>query len=89
MSRKKIKCYLCKNDADQLIIDNSRNEIIECPHCVNRYEITERVLRFYIYGEGENRLNDDEVEKLHEYVKKQSRSVKLDSETVKRVTGRK
>ncbi len=43
-----IKCYLCDTKAEQYDSPGtSRSKLVECPECVNRYEIMKEALLHY------------------------------------------
>lgn len=93
MSKVKCECYLCRKEAEKFKEEASRSEIIKCSHCVNRYKITDRALRFRLKKkEGEEKLTEDDRLKLSKYVRtqdvKNDQPVLIDCEVIKKVTGK-
>lgn len=87
MTHPKIECYLCGSEATLLEPDTSRDKIVECGSCANRYRITRAALKFFFESEDEKEnLNDDDKEKLSEYV--YGHVVPINPDVIKKVTGK-
>ncbi len=87
MSHPKIECYLCGSEATLLEPDTSRDKIVECGSCANRYRLTSFALTFFFEREdGKEILNDSDKEKLSRYV--YENVVLIDPDVIKKVTGK-
>ena len=87
MTHPKIECYLCGGEATLLEPDTSRDKIVECGTCANRYRLTSFALKFFSEREDEKEiLNDSDKEKLSRYV--YEHIVLIDSDVIKKVTGK-
>jgi len=84
----KIKCYFCNTEADQYESPGtSRSKIVECPHCVNRYEITQEALQFYFDKEdGTEVLSPEQRYSFSELV--QSQCITITAKLVAEKTGK-
>lgn len=87
MTHPKIECYLCGGEATLLKPDTSRDKIVECGSCANRYRLTSFALKFFFEREdGKEILNDSDKEKLSWYV--YSHFVRITPDVIKKVTGK-
>jgi hypothetical protein len=88
MSKVKFKCYLCGEEAEKYPApDNPRDEIVECSHCVNKYQVRQRALKFYLdRKQGDEVLTKEDRYKLHEHVFEQV--IIIDTDTIEKVTGK-
>ncbi len=87
MTHSKIECYLCGEEATLLEPDTSRDKIVECRRCANRYRLTDAARRYLFEGEDKKEiLNDYDKQKLSEYVYKHIVPITLD--VIKKVTGK-
>ncbi len=84
MTHPKIKCYLCGEEATLLMPDTSRDRIVECRCCANRYKIPSK--EFHFFFEVEGKLDNDDKEKLSMFI--YSHFVKITSNVIKKVTGK-
>ena len=87
MTHPEIECYLCGEKATLLEPDTSRDKIVECGRCANRYRITRAALKFFFEREDKKEiLNNDDKEKLSKYV--YEHVVWINPDSIKKITGK-
>ncbi len=82
----KIKCYLCDTDADQYDSSERCIKIVECPHCVNKYEITLEALQYFDREQNYIILTEEERDIFSKLV--QSQSLTITAKLIAEKTGR-
>ena len=82
----KIECYLCDTEAVQNFHPGKRTYTIECPHCVNEYEITMEALLYFDRDEGNEVLTREERYSFSKLV--QSQSIIITAKLVAEKTGK-
>ena len=82
-----LKCYLCDTEAVQNFHPGKRTYTVECPHCVNEYEITMEALKCYFGRDEENKvLTREERYSFSKLV--QSQSIIITAKLVAEKTGK-
>lgn len=85
MDSTKTECYLCRTPEATLIMDEpTRDRIVECPYCINRYKIPRDEFKFFFETEG--KLDNDDKEELYKRV--HDKIIVISSELIKEVTGK-
>jgi len=82
----KIKCHLCDTDADQYDSPERCIKIVECPHCVNKYEITLEALLYFDGKQNYKVLTKEERYGFSKLV--QSQSITITAKLIAEKTGR-
>lgn len=83
MQQETIKCYLCDTEAVQYSHTWKRTYTVECPYCVNKYEITQEALQYYF---DRDILSKEERYRFSKLV--QSQSIIITAELVAEKTGK-